>query len=175
MNAFQFEPRERGGYIAMFDSGPSTPSGKPVFGRTPWLADKPDNFSTGGRLWPNLNFFARIDTVHPIIVWPITPDKCRMIVYTLIPKDYVHEPNFTERVEAYRQYQNDLYVEDAAMLESMQKGLHSQRFRPGRLSYVERGVQHVIKSFLERLEDMPRGASVAPQASRPTVTKIHAA
>jgi choline monooxygenase len=154
MDSFKFEPRENGGYVAMFNSGPSTPSGKPVFGRTPWLQDKPDDFSTGGRLWPNLNFFARIDTVHPIIVWPISPDRCRMIVYTLIPKDYMNEPDFAERVKAYRQYQNDLYVEDAAMLESMQHGLHSQRFRPGRMSYVERGVQHVIKSFLERLEGM---------------------
>jgi choline monooxygenase len=151
-DAFKFEPRENGGYVAMFNSGPSTPSGEPVFGKIPWISDKPDNFSTGGRLWPNFNFFARIDTIHPIVVWPITPHRCQMIVYTLIPEQYLGEPNFRERVQAYQDYQNELLVEDAAMLDSVQKGLQSQAYRPGRMSYVERGVHHVINSYLERLE-----------------------
>jgi choline monooxygenase len=152
--SFKFEPRPNGGYVAMFNSGPSTPSGKPVFGKIPWIADRPDDFSTGGRLWPNLNFFARIDTVHPIIVWPITPHKSLMIVYTLLPKQYLDEPNFKERVQAYQDYQNDLLVEDAAMLDSVQRGLQSPRFRPGRMAYIERGVHHVLNSYLERLEGM---------------------
>ncbi|MGE0874570.1 MAG: aromatic ring-hydroxylating dioxygenase subunit alpha [Burkholderiales bacterium] len=156
-DAFRFEARPDGGYVAEYNSGPSTFSRKPVFGKAPWLEDRPDNFSMAGRLAPNFTLFARVDTVHPYVIWPLGVDRARIIVYTLLPKIYFDQPNFAERVEAYRAFQKQVVQEDSAMLESMQNGLCSGRFEPGRMADIECGVQHVVKSYLDRM--FPRTAN----------------
>jgi phenylpropionate dioxygenase-like ring-hydroxylating dioxygenase large terminal subunit len=122
-----------------------------VFGRMPWLEDKPESFSTSGRLWPNVTLFARVDTVHPMVVWPLSPTRARVITYTLVPKAYFGQPDFQQRAEAYREYQNKVLAEDREMLDSVQGGVQSRRYVPGPMADVEIGVKHVINSFLERL------------------------
>jgi Rieske 2Fe-2S family protein len=149
--SFELTLRERGGYLGFYDAGPSTPSGKPVFGRMPWLADKPDNFSTTGLLPPNFTMFARIDDVHPFIAWPLAPNKTRLMVYTLLPKIYFNEPDFEQRAKAYQDFQVTLMGEDAAMLESLQNVMGSARFKPGRMARLERGVHHIITNYLDRV------------------------
>jgi Rieske 2Fe-2S family protein len=149
--AFQFEPRDGGGYVAHYNSGPSNFARKPIFGEAPWLAGRGNEFSTAGFLPPNFTFFARIDTVHPYVTWPLGLDRARIIVYTLIPKMYFDSPNFEERVEEYRSFQKQVVTEDSEMLASMQNGLRSERFVPGRMATIERGVQHVIKGYLDRM------------------------
>lgn len=149
-DAFKFTPRERGGYTATYNSGPSTPSGEPVFGPMPWMTDKPGDFATGGLLTPNFTMFARIDDVHPTITWPIAPDKTRVVVYTLLPKVFFDQPDFEERVKAYQQFQSQIMNEDREMLDSLQNGLGSRRFRPGHMSYIERGVHHILNAYVER-------------------------
>lgn len=154
--AFQFQPREGGGYLAFYNSGPSTPTGQPIFGRAPWLEGKPDDFSTTGLLPPNFTFFARTDTVHPYITWPLSPSRSRLIVYTLIPKMYFDQPDFAERAEGYRDTQKRVLDEDREMLESVQNSLSSRNFRPGRMSTIEKGVNHVISGYLDRLKQAER-------------------
>jgi Rieske 2Fe-2S family protein len=151
LEGYEFSPRDRGGYMATFNSGPSTLTGKPVFGRMPWLADKPDNFSTTGRLRPNFVLFARIDDVHASVMWPLSPTRTRIIVYTLLPKIYFSEPEFAERVKAYQDYQNKVISEDSAVLQMMQQGITSSRYAPGRMALVETGVHHVSNDNLTRL------------------------
>jgi phenylpropionate dioxygenase-like ring-hydroxylating dioxygenase large terminal subunit len=153
--AFQFSPRPRGGYVAEYNSGPSTFSRKPVFGRAPWLADKTDEFSTAGLMAPNFTLFARIDTVHPYVTWPLGFTKSRIIIYTLLPKVYFDRPNFAEEVEAYRAFQKQVVQEDSEMLASMQNGLGSRKFAPGRMARIERGVQHVLNGYLDRMFPAP--------------------
>jgi len=150
-DAFRFSPRARGGYVAEYNSGPSTFSRKPVFGRAPWLGDKPEEFSTAGLLAPNFTLFARIDTVHPYVTWPLGLNRSRIIVYTLLPKVYFDRPNFEEEVEAYRAFQKQVVQEDSEMLESLQNGLGSKKFAPGRMAGIERGVQHVLNGYLDRM------------------------
>jgi Rieske 2Fe-2S family protein len=150
-DAFRFSPRPRGGYVAEYNSGPSTFSRKPVFGPAPWLADKPEEFSTGGLLSPNFTLFARIDTVHPYVTWPLGLNRSRIIVYTLLPEIYFDRPNFAEQVEAYRAFQKQILQEDSDMLASLQNGLASSRFAPGRMAEIERGVQHVLNGYLDRM------------------------
>lgn len=150
--AFKFGAREGGGYVSEYNSGPSTFSGEPVFGPLPWLAgEKTKEFSVSGLLPPNFTLFARIDTIHPYVVWPLGPEKSRIIVYTLLPKVYFDEPDFAERVEAYRECQARVMDEDRAMLESVQSGLHSSRYVPGRMAPIEKGVQQVLSGYLDRL------------------------
>lgn len=150
-DAFRFSPRPRGGYVAEYNSGPSTFSSKPVFGRAPWLDGKPDDFSTAGLLAPNFTLFARIDTVHPYVTWPLGLNRSRIIVYTLLPKVYFDRPNFEAEVEAYRAFQKQIVQEDSEMLASLQNGLGSTKFTPGRMAGIERGVQHVLNGYLDRM------------------------
>tara|TARA_R110000787_G_scaffold6137_10_gene21760 strand:- start:21051 stop:22235 length:1185 start_codon:yes stop_codon:yes gene_type:complete len=152
-DSFKFKSHPGGGYQAFYNSGPSTPTGEPIFGRAPWMDDKSDDFSTTGLLPPNFTFFARTDTVHPYITWPLSPTRSRLMVYTLIPKMFFNEPNFSERVEGYRQTQARVMDEDRQMLESVQNSMVSRNFRPGRMASIEKGVNHIISSYLERLKE----------------------
>lgn len=150
-SAFKFAARERGGYFAEYNSGPATLSGKPVFGRLPWLTDLPEDFATAGRLTPNFTFFARVDDVHPYITWPLSPTRTRVIVYTLLPEIYFDQPNFAERVEEYRAYQDKLMAEDRDLLESMQNAMGSRNYNPGRMALIERGVHHVLNGYFDHM------------------------
>jgi len=152
--AFQFAPREQGGYYATFNSGPSTLTGQPVFGRMPWLAELPDSFAATGRLRPNFTLFARIDTVHALTIWPLSPTRTRVTVYTLLPKLFFDEPDFEERVKAYQDYQHKVIAEDREVLQMMQRGLSSRLYVPGRMAGIEAGVHHIERDNLERLCDL---------------------
>jgi len=150
-DAFKFAPRTKGGYYATFDSGPSTLNGQPVFGRMPWLENLPDNFAATGRLRPNFTLFARIDTVHAVTMWPLSPTRTRVTVYTLLPKIYFDAPDFERRSLAYQDYQNKVIAEDREVLQMMQQGLSSSLYVPGRMAGIESGVHHIEKDNLERL------------------------
>ncbi|MBO6947340.1 MAG: aromatic ring-hydroxylating dioxygenase subunit alpha [Rhodospirillales bacterium] len=158
MDSFEFEPRAGGGYLAFYNSGPSTPTGEPIFGRAPWMEDKANDFSTTGLLGPNFTFFARTDTVHPYITWPISPTRSRLMVYTLVPKMFFDQPEFEERAEGYRDTQKRVLEEDRQMLESVQNGLASRNFKPGRMSPVEKGVNHIISNYMDRLKKASDGS-----------------
>ena len=149
--AFKFDPRPNGSYVVFYNSGPSTPSQEPVFGKAPWMEDRPNDFSTAGLLPPNFTFFARVDTIHPYVTWPLGLDKSQVTVYTLLPEIYFDAPDFAERVEAYRTFQKQVLNEDSAMLASLQNGLASKRFAPGRMATLERGAHHVLKAYLDRM------------------------
>ncbi len=150
-DAFKFEPRPNGGYAAEYNSGPSTFSKKPVFGRMPWMEDKPESFSVTGLLAPNFTLFGRVDDVHPYITWPLGLSKTRVIVYTLLPKLYFDRPDFERKVEAYREFQVRVLSEDKAMLDSLQNGIRSRNFTPGRMATIEKGVHQVLNGYLDRM------------------------
>ncbi|MES3004068.1 MAG: aromatic ring-hydroxylating dioxygenase subunit alpha [Pseudomonadota bacterium] len=152
--AFKFEPRGEGGYYATFNSGPSTLTGEPVFGRMPWLDELPMSFAATGRLRPNFTFFARIDTAHALCIWPLGLKRTRVTVYTLLPKVFFDEPDFEARALAYREYQDKVISEDREVLEMMQRGLSSRLYQPGRMAHIEEGVHHIEAEYLERLGAM---------------------
>lgn len=149
--AYRYEPRPKGGYKAEYNSGPSTFSKKPVFGKMPWMQDYPESHSVTGLLPPNFTFFGRVDDVHPYITWPLGLARTRVIVYTLLPEVYFKEPDFEKKVEAYREFQQRVLAEDAAMLNSLQNGLGSKNFQPGRLAQLEAGVLQVLQGYLGRM------------------------
>jgi len=151
-DAFKFTPREGGGYVAEYNSGPSTPSGKPVFGKMPWIEDKGDAFATAGLLAPNLTYFGRIDDIHPYVTWPLSHNRTRVIVYTLLPKIYFDAPDFSQKVKAYQEFQNRVIAEDKPMLESMQANMSSGYYEPGRMASIEQGVHHVLNAYLDRMQ-----------------------
>jgi Rieske 2Fe-2S family protein len=147
-----FEVRERGGVFYEYDAGLQTPDGKPLFGKIPWLADKPDSFSISGALSPNFVLFARTENVRPFFVWPISPTRCRISIPILLAKTSFEHPNFAENVAIYRRGITTTTEEDRSMVESLQNAMNAKNFEPGPMSKLEKGVHHVIKHNIERIE-----------------------
>lgn len=147
----EFELRERGGVFFEYDAGVQTPDGKLVFDKIPWLTDKPERFSLAGTMYPNFHFFCRVENVRPFFVWPLAVDKSLLSVITLFPEEFHDRNNFDEGVAGYRQQLKKSAGEDRWMVESLQNSLKSRNFVPGRMSHLERGVQHVLRHHIERI------------------------
>lgn len=148
---YPFKLFDLGGTSMFYRSAPMARGGKSLFGNMPWLEHEPDNFACSGHLSPNMQLFARSDNVHPFLIWPLSTDKCRVIVYTLFPKEHFAQPGFDDKVDAYRDYLFEVIEEDRQMIASLQKIMASDRFQPGPLSKLEAGIHHVINDYLNRI------------------------
>ena len=147
---YPFHLFDLGGTSMFYHSDPMVPGGKSLFGKMPWLTDKPDNFACSGHLSPNMQLIARSDNVHPFLMWPLGPDRCQIINYTLFPKEHFDQPDFEDKIQVYKDYLIDVVEEDRSMVASLQLNMKSQRFRPGPLSKLELGIYHVINDFVDR-------------------------
>ena len=162
---YPFNLFARGGTSMFYRSAPMVPGGESLFGRMPWLDDRPDNFACSGHLSPNMQLIARSDNVHPFLIWPLGPDRCRVINYTLFPKRHFEQPGFAEKIAIYRDYLIEVVEEDREMVASLQHNMKSRRQRPGPMSKLELGIQHVINDVLDRIaEDDGRGWHVGGPA-----------
>ena len=149
---YPFNLFERGGTSMFYHSAPMVPGGESLFGKMPWLGDRPDNFACSGHLSPNMQLIARSDNVHPFVMWPLGPDRCRVVNYTLFPAQHFDLPRFEEKIEVYRNYLIDVVEEDREMVASLQQNTKSRRFRPGPMSKLELGIHHVINDVLDRID-----------------------
>ena len=146
-----FDLKEHGGYVFGYDSGPSTVTGEPMFGCIPWLKDRPKKFSISGFLRPNFTLFGRIDDVHPFVSWPLSPDRTKVIIYTLFPPEFFDDPDFDEKVSSYRTQTLNTLQEDIDIITSLQKAMTTERFQPGYMASLEKGVHHVINYYVDRM------------------------
>jgi Rieske 2Fe-2S family protein len=149
--------RKNGGLIAYYSAAPLTPDGKSLFGKLPWLVDKPDTFACQGHIRPNMNVLARSDLVKFYVIWPISPGRSKLIAYSLLPKQFFDQPGFEEKVQVYRQHMKDFLAEDETMIRSLQAVMSSDRFAPGPMSSLEISIHHVLRNHLTRVfEPAPR-------------------
>ena len=149
--------KDNGGYTLFYQAGPSTPEAKPLLDKMPWLAERGYGFACTGFMPPNFTLFGRIDSVGPIITWPIAPDRCEVDVYRLYPQEFFEHPDFGKAMQIYQTYAREILEEDRSMMESMQKAMGSHGFTPGRLSTQEKKLHHYLNSYLERIfgADLP--------------------
>ena len=152
---FSFDLLERGGFSCFFEAAPGTPGGKSLFGKMPWMRDKPESFECSGYMAPNFHLFARVDEVHPMIVWPLSSAKTRVVVYHLYPKAYFTRPDFEETAKVYQDFVGKVLEEDRQLLGSLQNNLNSRSFRPGPFSKLERNVHHGINHYIEQVFGEP--------------------
>ena len=143
--------KSKGGNCSFYDAAPHNPSGEVMFGKMPWLEDKPDSFACNGFLAPNLQMFARVDEVHPVVQWPISPTRTRVILYQLFPNEAFAKPAFGSKSELYRDYMIAIVEEDRTMIESLQNAMSTTLFRPGPMSYLECGIHNLITYYLDRI------------------------
>ena len=141
----------RGGTSMFYPSDPMVPGGESLFGNMPWLADQPYNYACSGRLSPNMQLIARADNVHPFVMWPLSPGRCRVINYTLFPKEHFDQPDFADKLKVYHDYMLKVLDEDRGMIASLQRNMQSRTYEPGSMSKLETGIHHVITDFVERL------------------------
>lgn len=148
---YPFHLRKYGGTCTIYEAAPMTPDGQTLFRRMPAIANKPDNFAISAHLGPNMQVIARSDNIHPLVMWPITPTTSRTIVYNLFPAEFAAEPGFQEKAQVYHDYLAFVLSEDRDMVASLQRAMSSSLFVPGRMSFLEKGIHHVLNAYLDRV------------------------
>ena len=150
--------KDNGGYTLFYKAGPSTPQAKPLLGKMPWLSQYGYDFACTGFMPPNLTLFSRIDSVWPVVSWPVSPERCEVVMYRCYPEEFFEQDNFKETLEIYKNFARQIFEEDRSMLESMQKAMHSPAFSPGRLSTQEQKLHHFLNGYLDRMfgADLPK-------------------
>jgi phenylpropionate dioxygenase-like ring-hydroxylating dioxygenase large terminal subunit len=127
------------------------PDGQSLFGNMPWLADQPPTFACLGHLPPNLQLFGRCDAVIMDAIWPLAPDRTRLQLHILFPKDHFAQPDFADKLQVYHDFQVRVIEEDRALVSALQGGARSRKFQPGRLSQLEHGIYNEINHYLDRM------------------------
>ena len=141
----------RGVYSFFFEAAPLTKDGKSLFGKMPWLGDKPESLACQGFLAPNLNFAARCDVLRHWVTWPISPSRSRLTAYTLLPAETSRQPRFEENLREYIDILKVTIEEDREMVQSLQNGVGSRHYDPGPLSKLEGPIHHVINNYLDEM------------------------
>jgi Rieske 2Fe-2S family protein len=95
--------------------------------------------------------FVRVEALRPFFIWPLSPTKCLVECLTLLPKEQLANPHFDEYMDIYRKRVDVINDEDRSMVESLQNAMGSRNFEPGRMSRLEKGVQHIMKYNLSRI------------------------
>jgi hypothetical protein len=135
----------------------STLEGLREFGHAPWLdewlKDKDVRLAAGaGFLSPNLTTFVRPYSIADIIIWPVAVDQTLIHQYLTVPENYFDAADdVVERAEPIHKQLDDVLEEDRAMIESLQKVMHTKGFRPGRMSTSEFLVHNYISAYIERM------------------------
>ena len=148
---FEFNVKENGGFSSFYDAAPDTPDSKSLFGQMPWLADKPMSFAYTGYLPPHFHMFGRVDESHPMVIWPLAPDKTRIIVYHVFPAEHFSQPDFMDKAEVYHDFLVKVVEEDREMVNSLQRGMNSRLFEPGPLSRMEINLHSLLNYYLDRV------------------------
>ena len=143
--------KDDGGITIRYEAAPSTPDGNTLFAKAPWLEDQENSFACTGFRFPNLTLFGRVDMVKMISAWPVGPNRCEVKIYMLFPKEFHSDPEFREKVNAYREYQMRIYEEDRSMIESMQLAMALPNYQPGRMSVMEKPIHHFLNSYIARM------------------------
>lgn len=143
--------KPNGGLTMHYLSAPSTPDGKSLFGKAPWLDERENTFACTAFYPPNMTLFGRIDMVKVITAWPLGPDRCEVTIYMMFPEEFFSHPDFEAKVEVYRKYQHAIYEEDRSMIESMQLAMKLPNYEPGQLSVMEKPIHHFLGRYVDRM------------------------
>jgi len=149
---------KEGGSLSMwYKAGPPTPGAQPLLGKMPWMEEHDYSFASEGFLPPNLTLFGRVDCARPMVVWPLSKDRCEIIVYQLFPEQVFDRPDIRETLKVYEDYLIKVLDEDRVMIESLQKAMYTRGFKPGRMSVQEKAIHHYLNSHISRVLEGEKG------------------
>ena len=149
---FVFDLWDRGANTIFHEAAAHTPDGKPLFGiMNAWTGRSDESFATSGYVAPNMHIFGRCENFRPAVHWPLSPTRTRLLYYNLFPKEFLDRPNLAAARETYRAYYTQAIAEDEAMIESLQRGISTRAYEPGRMSTLEVAIHHQINYYVERM------------------------
>jgi len=138
-------------YIDEYDAGTLSKTGEVFAKRIPSMEDKAPRFSRTGVLPPNMNAFLRPDYVSLYTSWPIDANTMVLTGYALWPREVMESADKDRIVSEFQTMLNKVLEEDFEMVESLQNVTSAATFAPGRMSRLEKGVQHFIKHSIQRI------------------------
>lgn len=138
-------------FINEYDAGSHSKSGTAFIEPIPALKDKPPRFSQAGVLGPNISFFVRPDYVLLYTSWPIDAKSMILKQNVLFPEKVIAHPGFADARQQLIEMSTTVVSEDLEMVESLMNATGARSFVPGRMSRLEKGVQHFIKNYLRRI------------------------
>lgn len=148
----EYDLRPRGQvYIDEYDAGPLSKDGKSFARRIPSMEDKGERYSRTGVLPPNVNAFLRPDYMTFYTSWPVDVNTMVLVGYALWPREVMMGPDKERIVTEFQGMLNKVLEEDFEMVESLQNAAGAEAFVPGRMSRLERGLQHFVKHSIQRV------------------------
>jgi Rieske 2Fe-2S family protein len=138
-------------FIDEYDAGTLSKTGEVFAKRIPSMEGKSPRFSRTGVLPPNMNGFLRPDYASFYTSWPLGVDRMKMVGFALWPREVMEGPDRDRIVTEFKGMLDKVLAEDFEMVESLQNVATSRTFVPGRMSRLERGVQHFIKHSISRV------------------------
>ncbi|MSP67715.1 MAG: aromatic ring-hydroxylating dioxygenase subunit alpha [Alphaproteobacteria bacterium] len=141
------------GWHKEYVSGTMAPDAELLFGPAPWLAahEKGKLFAFSAFLRPNFYLFARADMVQPWVAYPLTPTRSQVIGWTCLPKEFLGQPAFKEKVTILKAFARRFAEEDFSLMRAMQRGFASRNFVRGPFHELETMIHHRINRYLDAL------------------------
>jgi len=157
MEGFDFQLAPDGRYHAAYTSNTMAPDGELLFGKMPWLEDKPNDYAFTVFLRPNFNLFARVDLIQPLVCYPLGPEKTEVTAWTQLPVEFASRPAFKEKCKVLADFVRLVLAEDQEMIASLQNGVHSRAFVPGPTVPLEAAIHHTLNDYVDRIFPDSRG------------------
>lgn len=155
---YDYRTHRHGGYATFYENETSWIKPFQELGLAPWLEGWPAGMNPAlagcsGFMTPNFTIFGRAFGIVQVVVWPISPSKTQMYTYCTVPDIYFEQPDIVERVRPIEDLMEMIIDEDRPMIESLQRNMSKEAFRPGRMSSGEMLVHHYISCYLDRMGD----------------------
>lgn len=145
-----FKLKKKGYYSSIFEAPITTEGTHTLFGVMPWL-DVDERFSCLNFTFPNHHLMARADTVWSFNIWPLSPNRCKFIVYALFPTEFFKRKDFKKKVAAAHHFVERFIEEDREIMASQQRTIGSSRFQPGPFADVDENVHNFLRYYAEMM------------------------
>ena len=142
----------RGGWIYEQESKPHSKGGKQMFPTLPWLEGMGAGTSFKAGIFPNLNLSLRYDSIRMWQLWPVSPTKTHMYMYTLFAKPAFDQPDYDKNYEEYKEFiLRAITDEDGPMVVKLQQAVGSPFYQPGPMAPLEEAVHHLMNEYLDAM------------------------
>ncbi len=160
---YDYRRMKNGGYRAFYQNRMETLDPIQELGNMPWLEEwlkdkDAELFAGAGFLGPNVTTFVRAFNIAQIIVWPISPERTKIVQYTTFQAAHLDFPDIEARTERLHDVMIEVLEEDRPMIESLQRVGRTRAFAPGRMSTSEFLVHNYISDYLGRMFGGPAPA-----------------
>jgi phenylpropionate dioxygenase-like ring-hydroxylating dioxygenase large terminal subunit len=125
--------------------------GPPGFDPVPTLKGRVKNGSYHPTVYPHVCFGFCIDGGWALEVYPLAPDRTKLVVNSFFHKNALKRADFASVVQRYYDRLDVSTDEDNAIEEAVQRGLASPQAKPGRLSQDEIGINWLHNWWLDQI------------------------